>query len=539
MDKETFDKYSKIIKSYDNITNVNNKSFDDAFECINFFYKNKEYYLWIENSEYEMPFLFTTSKEDHPHYLSFIEKVGVRYICLFDNIDLINSIIPQEDKIRIVIERLIKLENLSKNEISKEYLKEFSLYWDKVCECKDEKLQLYLANETEYEWLNSYVYSVSNKKTIRYVADGIVFNDKDKRKLNFSNKKALFLKITNTNGLLPPINNKKWSSTEIIDIFCNTQLSRIVKKAFDDICNISYSRDNLMLILEINNFYVACEIQFKNSGTAKLVNKIENQIVNITHRNIKRCDFNYLSNQIGNDVFLKDKRILLIGCGSLGSYISEELIKSGCTNLTVYDGDIYEPENICRNKYPLVDEGYNKALLTEFSLKYYHPEIDIISNRENFGVDKSLDGYDLIISTVGSSDTQLKFNEYFHEKFSNKPVVYAWLEGDGNSSHALCTYNNGRGCYNCCFISENKEYTDNRFNISEPSQTKYISNCCGGARIAYGTSTLLSATLIVLKAVEDVFADAQNEPFIYNFINGCISKSFQVKSNGCDFCNEN
>lgn len=538
MDKDTFNKYSKIINDYDCITNINNKSFNENFECINFLYKSKEYYLCIENSEYEMPYLFTTSIEDYPHYLIFIKEYGVRPICLFDNIDLINSIIPQEDKIRIVIERLIKLESLSQNEISKEYLKEFSLYWNRVCESKNEKMQLYLANKTEYDWLNSYAYSFSKKKIIRYVADGVVFND-DNHKLNFNNPKALFLKITNTNGLIPPINNTKWTSADIIDVFCNAQASRITKKAFDDICNISYSKDQLMLILEINNFYVACEIYFKNAGTAKLINKIENQIIDIKHKNIKRCDFHYLSTKIGNDSFLKEKHILLIGCGSLGSYVSEELIKSGCTNLTVYDGDIYDPENICRNKHPLVDEGYNKALLTKVNLEYYHPEINIIYNSKNFNLDNSLEGYDLIISTIGSSDTQLKFNEYFHDKFLNKPVIYAWLEGDGKSSHALCTYNNGHGCYNCCFITDDKTPRDNRFNISTDSQIKFLSNCCGGTRIAYGTSTLLSATLIVLKAVEDVFLNTQKESFIYNFTNGCISKSVEIKSNGCDFCNEN
>ena len=77
--------------------------------------------------------------------------------------------------------------------------------------------------------INSLISQLASKDANSNDELGIVFNDKDKRKLNFSNKKALFLKITNTNGLLPPINNKKWSSTEIIDIFCNTQLSRIAK----------------------------------------------------------------------------------------------------------------------------------------------------------------------------------------------------------------------------------------------------------------------------------------------------------------------
>ncbi|MCH5299858.1 MAG: ThiF family adenylyltransferase [Ruminococcus sp.] len=539
MDKEKYNLFSSIVLSYEGIQicSDENEQYKEK-GIIPFVYNNKEFLLFIDIESQQMPRVFTSYQKDYPHYLSFNKKIGKREICLFDNTEFINSLIPVEDKIRIVIEKLLRLENLNLKEISKEYLKEFPVYWFRVCDFNKDKLQFYLSNNNEYTWLEARYFKHGTKKIIRFSSKELFFND-SYNEISLKHSKALFLKVLNTDGIFPPINGEKWNVSEIVDIVANPQISRISTEAYNEICSLSYSEKNLTLILEINNFYVACEIEFKNKGTAKLIKKIKNETTNITHRKIDRCDFHYLSRRIGNSNMLNQKRILLIGYGSLGSYIAEELIKSGCVNLSVYDNDNYEAENICRHKFGFDWYGCNKAKIAEFKLKRIHPQINVIGYDKAFDSDDSIDDFDMIISAVGSSDTQIKFNKIFYEKFIGKPVIYAWLEGDGKSSHVLCSFNNKNGCYNCCFIDNDGKYTVNLINQSTSDEIKYLSNCCGGVRVAYGTSTLLSASLITLKAIKDAFSSSNKESFVYHFTNERISKTIDIKKEGCELCSEN
>ena len=45
---------------------------------------------------------------------------------------------------------------------------------------------------------------------------------------------------------------------------------------------------------------------------------------------------------------LAQKRVLVVGCGGLGGYIIEYLVRMGVGELTVVDGDVFEPSNLNR-----------------------------------------------------------------------------------------------------------------------------------------------------------------------------------------------
>lgn len=536
MEKDKFEKFKKILEEYNEINNIELKQFLEI-DVIGFTLNEKEFLICIHTQKFDFPIILTTCPKDEPHYLPFNKELGFRKICLFDEFDFIKTVVSDEDKIRVTIEKLIELEKMTRSQKTKEYLKEFPIYWNRVAQKGEGNLELYLNYESDYEWLNKYYYGDEKARTIRYMSDDIYTNDKDKRK-NFSNIKALYLKVLNTSDIMPPINGIPWDSTNILNIICNHQISRISEKAYDEICNNSYSKKELILILNLDGFYIACCLKFKNAGTAKLIKKITEQLDEIIPLTIRRCDFNYLSNQIGNDDLLKDKHILLIGVGSLGSYISEELIKSGCKHITIYDDDNYDAENICRHKYPFSDVGDYKTTLSMFYLNKYHPQIKVDGKIKKFSSQESIDEYDLIIVTVGNSDKQIELNEFFSSSFKNKPVIYSWLEGDGKSSHAFCSFNNGTGCYKCLFVDENGNFVKNKLNISKPSELAYRKSYCGGTRVQYGTATLLAATLITLKAVEEALLDGKIS-FVYNFTNGTITRSSKCNSNGCDVCNDN
>lgn len=73
--------------------------------------------------------------------------------------------------------------------------------------------------------------------------------------------------------------------------------------------------------------------------------------------------------------FFQQKRIALVGLGSLGSIVAESLARSGVTVLGLWDNDIVEPGNICRSAYLLTDIGESKVNALERILKTVNPFI--------------------------------------------------------------------------------------------------------------------------------------------------------------------
>ena len=56
-----------------------------------------------------------------------------------------------------------------------------------------------------------------------------------------------------------------------------------------------------------------------------------------------------------------DWRIHIVGCGSVGSTLAENLVRCGITKLTLYDFDIVESHNIVNQMFRQEDIGKNKA----------------------------------------------------------------------------------------------------------------------------------------------------------------------------------
>lgn len=66
---------------------------------------------------------------------------------------------------------------------------------------------------------------------------------------------------------------------------------------------------------------------------------------------------------------IQGKRILLLGCGALGSAIAEHLVRAGAAALTVVDNGVVSPGLLVRQKYSDRDVGFGKAECLARSLK--------------------------------------------------------------------------------------------------------------------------------------------------------------------------
>ena len=72
-----------------------------------------------------------------------------------------------------------------------------------------------------------------------------------------------------------------------------------------------------------------------------------------------------------------NSEINIIGCGAIGSYVALQLVKLGCTNITLWDFDTVESHNITNQVYTNKDISLPKTVALEKHLLANNPEVKV------------------------------------------------------------------------------------------------------------------------------------------------------------------
>lgn len=215
---------------------------------------------------------------------------------------------------------------------------------------------------------------------------------------------------------------------------------------------------------------------------------------------IRRLDYAYLTNRGGAVDSLENKQVLLLGCGSVGGYIAENLCKSGIKVLDIMDKDSFSEENLYRHYLgadSLVNpnnRSSNKADLMKNRLEseFLDVEIDSLAFKERkvetlLSEPKRFGNYDLIISALGEPTINLEINRLLKENAINVPFICAFNEPYGIGGHSILTNNTKEGCLQCLYTDvSSSELCTFRPSLVAPGQyfKKNISGC-GGAFVPY------------------------------------------------------
>ena len=199
---------------------------------------------------------------------------------------------------------------------------------------------------------------------------------------------------------------------------------------------------------------------------------------------------------------------MLIGCGSIGSYMCNELIKSGLEEITVVDMDILKAENIYRHLLGMEYVGQYKA---EAICQYFGKNIpnlnmkpvaeDIREAVEEGSIDFS--EFDLIVSAIGNHNVNRWINTEIKKREIDTTVVYEWNEPLDIGCHVAVISSRNIGCYECFF--KRSEYTGDLYDAvayTEPGQnvTRNVSGC-GGSYIPYGSTVSLKTVAIGMDCI--------------------------------------
>jgi len=434
-----------------------------------------------------------------------------RAVCLYDKEGIVNSIISYEEKIVDAIDRLIELLSMNKCEQEREFQKEFMLYWNSTATGKN-KFNVYLTNEKNFSEMDVYYCG----KIARVIERGMSLSDIDERKgverkwKKHLENNAYYIPILDNREIVPPHRGYSWTIKDIRNIVYAKQIEHISSGTYETLKMTISERQNFILVfgMKLNNVNIvfAVKIVCKRTGRYSLLEKILDDTTSVETFFTERKDYLYLNEQIGNDKNLLKKKVLIIGAGSLGSYVASEIVKNGATNLKIYDGDELEDANVCRWAYGGIGRGSNKAKVLATLLNCSHPEISVVAIDKNIDektLVEEMSQVDMIVFTVGNSDIQLKFNRILKDNKCMTPVIFAWLEAGGVYSHILVVNYEKKGCFECLYTAESGELTNNRSQKNDETdmESSIIRNGCGGTRAAYGTATILRTTAALMETI--------------------------------------
>lgn len=164
----------------------------------------------------------------------------------------------------------------------------------------------------------------------------------------------------------------------------------------------------------------------------------------IARRPIERADASWVHGR-GQDPRaerLRDLRVVLLGCGSLGAQIAINLAQAGIGHQTFIDHDTMKWANVGR--HPLggssVDQGKARALTEKLRSDFPHSQFEFLPVDVDTCVRKHADllaGADLIISATGSWAADGCIEAWRDGVERKVPVLYTWMEAHAAAGHAL------------------------------------------------------------------------------------------------------
>ncbi|MGL5938136.1 MAG: ThiF family adenylyltransferase [Phocaeicola sp.] len=282
--------------------------------------------------------------------------------------------------------------------------------------------------------------------------------------------------------------------------------------------NIKYSKRNFDLGRYEYEIKTVSDISFDSSSTNKIITYDD-----------------YFGRGRLSD-HLVNKKILLIGLGAIGSYVAESLARGGAKHITVCDGDLVEPGNICRASYENNSIGENKASAITKKIKaispfcnvnslsdwYYNRNTQIyqLENHDFYGdvnyesqksFIQTLEKYDIIIDCTAS-------NELLH--FLSYAVKDRLLL-------SLCITNRSQ---NCLLLSNShanpfelrKHYLSR---IEQDTKNYYVegTGCYAPTFVASGCDIIPFANLAVRKLSRNLEVNKKVSSTIWNYEEDTIS----------------
>ena len=349
--------------------------------------------------------------------------------------------------------------DMKSDEYSKELLREFDSYW-----FANSALEIYSALEDRYfgySEIKMYISKgihvlASTLSEAKYLGCNYLKAVDDKKAFSTN---CIVISLKKNSKPIALRENYRWSE---VRRYIQENITNATKKKFKKFLN-SYGADLMRYIVislpeESGNVLFGFRVHFSNKKKEKLEKVIAAKVEPVY---VKRIDRSYMLQRSGAENDISSKSILLLGCGSIGGYIANNLCQLGIGSIDILDNDVFTKENVHRHFLgfdALVGKTHSKAILLKNRLEEMYPYADIDSldykdrSVENYLSDtRRLSKYDLIISALGEPTLNIEINRILYEEQIDTPFICCFNEPYGIGGHAIVSNITRHTCLRCLY----------------------------------------------------------------------------------------
>jgi sulfur-carrier protein adenylyltransferase/sulfurtransferase len=223
---------------------------------------------------------------------------------------------------------------------------------------------------------------------------------------------------------------------------------------------------------------------------------------------VKRVDSKWIHGRDADPKaqLLAQKKVAMIGIGSVGSFVAELLAASGVGSLTLVDDETMTFANAGRHLLGVNSEGmYKSQGVAELLQKRlpHHSITGVVSDGQSFlreAVAQS-QSYDLILSLAGDWELDCFLNDQYLSPLnaSSKHIIFGWTEPHAVAGHAVLL-TGGNGCFLCHFEEDGLP----KLKVAKWKQETMLSEpACGGAFQPYGPVEIMAINSMIASLALD------------------------------------
>jgi len=234
----------------------------------------------------------------------------------------------------------------------------------------------------------------------------------------------------------------------------SVQDSRTARKIVERVAQAAeMGADYLTVMIESPKFFYAFLVFLRLEGDSPTKVELRNRTVLYSSSVVPlrgwRIDERYIiERNVPGMKTLEQKRIVVVGCGTIGAYLAEMLVKAGAGagegELILVDSDILSAANLGRHRLGFPSIGHNKADALRDELSQSMPDARIRSLPVDVRKANLLKA-DLIIDATGEQTV----SDYLASALTATTQLNVWIEGPGVAVRALIRRNTQEACIQC------------------------------------------------------------------------------------------
>lgn len=232
----------------------------------------------------------------------------------------------------------------------------------------------------------------------------------------------------------------------------------------------------------------------------------------VSMRNVDRADQHWVHGRGRNPEVkrLQQKKVAIVGCGSMGGEVAVLLAKSGVGSFVLIDPDDLQWPNLSRHILGASSIMVNKAFSVANKLKADLPHIS--ASHHGNDVDEYIrlqknpfSDVDLIVSVTGNWAADSRVDAWRTEATSQAMVLYGWLEPRACAGHAVLIAGRSDSIRHGCNRVGKLDYMMTDWGDRDTLEQEAG---CGGQFQPYGAIELSAATSLVSSVALDALLDS-------------------------------